>query len=147
MTKARVQLGEGYKAVIQVGTHTIIADEPVSDGGTNAGPNSKQYLLAALGACSAITMKMYAERKKWALEGIEIDLSTERFKTPEYPAYDGEGEFVHEFRQRIHLKGALSEDQKQRLLEIAGKCPVHRALMEPNVAIEELVDKLIAEEG
>ena len=62
-------------------------------------------------------------------------------------AREGEGEFVHEFRQRIHLKGDLSEAQKMRLLEIAGKCPVHRALMEPNVAIEELVDSLIAEEG
>ncbi len=146
MTKATVRLDEGYKAVIQIRDHTLFADEPISDGGTNAGPTSKEYLLAALGACAAITMKMYAQRKQWPLEGVEIDLGTERFKVPDYPAYTGEGEFVHEFRQRIHLKGALSDEQKQRLIEIAGKCPVHRALTEPNYMIEQLVDSIIAEE-
>jgi len=69
--------------------------------GKNAGPTSKEYLLAALGACAAITMKMYAERKNWPFEGVEIDLSTERYNTAEYPAYQGEESFVHEFRQRI----------------------------------------------
>src|SRR5689334_20277305 len=108
MTKATVRLDEGYRAVIQVRDHTLIADEPVSDGGKNAGPTSKEYLLAALGACAAITTKMYAERKKWPLEGVEIDLSTERYNTSEYPAYQGTEEgFVHEFRQRIVFKGAL----------------------------------------
>ena len=146
MTKVRVRLDEGYKATIQVRDHTLIADEPVSDGGTNAGPTSKEYLLAALGACAAITIKMYASRKGWALEGVEIDLSTERHKATNFPAYTGEGEFVHEFRQRIALKGALTDEQKERLLEIAGKCPVHRALTEPNFMLEELVDSIIAEE-
>jgi putative redox protein len=148
MTKATVRLGEGYQAVIQVRDHTLIADEPVSDGGANAGPNAKEYLLAALGACAAITAKMYAERKKWPLEGVEIDLSTERYKTADYPAYQGGGEdFIHEFRQRIVFKGALTQEQKLRLLEIAGKCPVHRALTEPSFMIEELVDSIIAEEA
>nr|AUN37627.1 hypothetical protein [uncultured bacterium] len=147
MTKAVARLDSGYKTVIHVGKHTLIADEPVSDGGTDQGPTAKEYLLAALGACATITMKMYAARKKWPLEGIEIDLSTERFKTGEYPAYSGEGDFVHEFRQQIVFKGDLTEEQKLRLIEIAGKCPVHRALTEPNFMIEELVDQIIAEEA
>jgi len=147
MTKATARLDSGYKTVIQVRNHTLIADEPVSDGGTDAGPSAKEYLLVALGACATITMKMYAERKKWPLEGIEIDLSTERYKTVDYPAFLGDGDFVHEFRQRIVIKGALSEEQKQRLLEIAGKCPVHRVLTEPSFMIETLVDSLIAEEA
>ena len=146
MSKATVRLDSGYKAVIQVRNHTLIADEPESDGGTNQGPTSKEYLLVALGACSSITMKMYAERKKWPLEGIEIDLNTERYKTVDYPAFVGDGDFVHEFRQRILLKGPLTDDQKQRLLEIAGKCPVHRVLTEPSFKIETLVDSIIAEE-
>lgn len=147
MTKASVRLDAGYKTIIQVRDHTLIADEPVSDGGMNAGPNAKEYLLAGLGACAAITAKMYAERKKWPLEGVEIDLSTERFKSAEYPAFEGEGDFIHEFRQRIVFKGALTQEQKLRLLEIAGKCPVHRALTEPSFMIEELVDSIIAEEA
>jgi putative redox protein len=147
MTKAVARLDNGYKTVIHVGKHTLIADEPVSDGGTDQGPTAKEYLLAALGACATITMKMYAARKKWPLEGIEIDLSTERFKTGEYPSYTGEGDFVHEFRQQIVFKGPLTEEQKLRLIEIAGKCPVHRALTEPNFMIEEVVDQIIAEEA
>lgn len=147
MSKATVRLDEGFQAVIQIRNHTLIADEPERDGGNNAGPTSKEMMLASLGACAAITMKMYAKRKGWALEGVEINLSTERFKTGEYPAYGGDGDYVHEFRQRIHLKGDLSDEQKERLLQIAGKCPVHRALTEPNVIIEELVDTIIAEEA
>ena len=147
MTKATVRLDEGYQAVIQIRNHTLIADEPESDGGNNAGPTSKEMLLGALGACAAITVKMYAKRKGWALEGVEIDLSTERFKTEDYPAYTGEGAFVHEFRQRIRFKGDLTDEQKERMLQIAGKCPVHRALDEPTVMIEELVDAIIAEEA
>jgi len=147
MTKATVRLDGGYKTVIQVRNHTLIADEPESDGGTNHGPSAKEYLLAALGACSSITMKMYAERKKWPLEGIEIDLTTERYKTVDYPAFIGDGDFVHEFKQRILLKGPLSDEQKQRLLEISGKCPVHRVLTEPGFMIETLVNEIIAEEA
>ena len=147
MTKATLRLDQGYQATVQVRGFTIISDEPIEDGGTNAGPSPKELLLAALGACAAITAKMYANRKGWALEGVEIDLSTARHKTPDYPAYTGEGDFVHEFRQRIVFKGDLTHEQKLRLLEIAGKCPVHRALTEPSFMIEELVDSIIADEA
>jgi putative redox protein len=147
MTKATARLDSGYKTIIRVRNHTLIADEPVSDGGTDAGPSAKEYLLAALGACATITMKMYAERKKWPLEGVEINLTTERYKTVDYPAFVGDGDFVHEFAQQIVLKGDLTDEQKLRLLEIAGKCPVHRVLTEPSFMIETLVDSLMAEEA
>ena len=140
-------MDEGFKAVVQMRDFTLVLDEPESDGGTNLGPTPKEVMLAALGGCAAITAKMYASRKKWPLEGVEIDLSTDRFKVNDYPAYMGEGEFVHEFRQQIVFKGPLTQEQKDRLLEIAGKCPVHRALTEPNFMIEELVDEIIAEEA
>ncbi len=146
MAKATVRLGEGMKAVIQAREFTLVADEPEDGGGTNLGMTPKEMLLGALGACVAITVRMYAQRKRWALEGIEIDLSTERFKAPDYPAYSGAGDFVHEFRQQIVFKGDLTHEQRERLLEIAGKCPVHRALTEPNFMIEELVDEILAEE-
>ncbi len=146
MSKATLRMDQGFKAVVQMRDFTLILDEPESDGGTNLGPTPKEVMLAALGGCAAITAKMYAARKKWPLESVEIDLSTDRFKVGDYPSYLGEGEFVHEFRQQIVFKGPLTQEQKDRLLEIAGKCPVHRALTEPNFMIEELVDEIIAEE-
>lgn len=146
MTKATLKLDTGFQAVVQMRGFTLVADEPEDEGGTNLGPTPKELLLAALGSCAAITARMYANRKGWKLEGVEIDLSTERHKAPDYPAFTGEGDFVHEFSQRIVFKGDLTHDQKIRLLEIAGKCPVHRALTEPSFMIEELVDSLIADE-
>ncbi len=147
MAKATVRLNEGMQAVIQVREFTLVADEPESDGGTNLGATPKELMLGALGACAAITARMYARRKGWPLEGVEIDLNTDRYKAPDYPAYTGIGDFVHEFSQRIAFKGPLTVEQKERLLEIAGKCPVHRALTEPNFMIEELVDEILAEEA
>lgn len=147
MAKVTVRLDEGMQAVLQARGFSVIADEPESDGGTNLGMTPKELMLGALGACAAMTARMYAQRKGWALEGVEVDLSTERYKKPDYPAYTGTGDFVHEFRQRIHFKGDLTLEQRERLLEIAGKCPVHRALTEPNFMIEELIDGIIAEEA
>jgi len=147
MDHVTLRLDQGYKSVVQIGDHTIIADEPLVEGGSNAGPTPKELLLAALGSCAAITAKMYANRKGWALEGVEIDVTSARHKTLDFPAYQGEGDFVHEFRQRIVFKGDLTGEQKIRLLEIAGKCPVHRALTEPSFLIEELVDSIIADEA
>lgn len=146
MTKVTLRLDQGYLAVTHAGNHTIIAHDPEEEGGVSLGPSAKELLLAALASCAAITAKMYANRKGWALEGVEIDVTTNRHKTSEFPAYQGDGDFVHEFRQRIVFKGDLTHDQKLRLLEIAGKCPVHRALTEPTFMIEELVDSLIADE-
>lgn len=146
MDHVTLRLDQGYKAVTQAGDHTIIAHDPEEPGGVSLGPSAKELLLAALASCAAITAKMYADRKGWALEGVEIDATSARHKTHEFPAYQGEGDFVHEFRQRIVFKGALTDEQKIRLLEIAGKCPVHRALTEPSFMIEELVDSIIADE-
>ncbi len=147
MIKAAVRLDAGHRAVVQMRDFTIVADTPEDDGGTNQGVTPEELLLAALGTCAAITARMYAERKGWQLEGVEVDVSTERYKTLDYPAYTGPGDFVHEFRQRIVFKGDLTPAQKERLLEIAGRCPVHRALTEPSFMIEELVDAIIAEEA
>jgi uncharacterized OsmC-like protein len=143
MSNVVVRLDEGLKTTIQIRDFTIIADEPASDGGTNEGPQPTEYVLAALGACAAITARLYARRKGWPLEGVEIDVSRERFKSSEYASYKGEADFVNEFRQRMHFKGPLTDEQKTRLLEIAGKCPVHRMFTDPAFLVEELV---IAEE-
>lgn len=139
MTQATVKLDEGFKTYITLGDHRVIADEPVSDGGSDAGPSAKELLVGALGSCVAVTVKMYAKRKGWNLEGVEIAVSMEKIKAAEYPAYVGTEEFVNEFRLRIVFKGSLTDEQRERLLEIAGKCPVHRILTQPNFVIDELV--------
>jgi uncharacterized OsmC-like protein len=139
MAQVKVQAGASYKTVISAGDQTWIADEPVSEGGEGAGPTPMQMLLGALGACAAITVRMYALRKGWPLEGVEIVVDHEKFKKIDYPAYTGESDLVNELRQAIVFRGPLTEEQKLRLLEIAGKCPVHRVLTQPNFLLEELL--------
>lgn len=113
--------GKGrYQQQVIAGQHQLIADEPVSMGGSDAGPAPFDYLMAGLGACTSMTLRMYAERKALPLTRIQVELSHEKIEI------DGIQ------RDRIHrditLEGDLTPEQRQRLLEIAGKCPVHRAL-------------------
>ncbi|MDX2163502.1 MAG: OsmC family protein [bacterium] len=135
----RVHLEQGYKTVIEARGLTVIADEPVEDGGTNQGFKPSELLVSALAACAAITCKMYAARKGWNLERIEIEAGYERLKAVDYPTYQGDSDIVHEFQQRIRFIGDLTDDQRTRLLEIAGKCPVHRVLASPSFLVEELM--------
>jgi putative redox protein len=138
MTKAKLRVGEGLRTTVQLRDHTLIVDEPAVDGGTDQGPTPTELLLASLGACAAITCKMYAARKGWALEGVQIDLSMEKIKALDYPSYSGAADFINEFRQRITFKGDLTQEQRERLLQIAGRCPIHRILTAPNFLYEEL---------
>ena len=139
MSSVKLRQDEGLRTTIQAGNHTIIVDEPAIDGGTDLGPTPMDLVLSALGACAAITAKMYAARKGWPLEGVEIDVSMEKFKGVDYPGYIGSSDFVHEFRQGIVFKGPLTHEQRERLLQIAGKCPVHRLFTTPSFLFEELV--------
>ncbi|MFN8528386.1 MAG: OsmC family protein [Anaerolineae bacterium] len=134
-----LRLDDGYKAIITTRGLTLIADEPPEDGGTNQGMKPTELLIASLAACAAITAKMYAQRKGWPLTSVEIDADFEKIKARDYPAYQGESDIIHEIKQRIIFKGDLDADQRARLLEIAGKCPVHRVLTSPNFLIEELL--------
>lgn len=114
--------GQGrYQQTIRVGQHTFLADEPVSIGGADAGPAPFDYLLAALGACTSMTLRMYAEIKQLPLTGIHVELTHEKIEV------DGKGKVDH-IKRLITLSGDLSEAQRVRLLEIANKCPVHRTL-------------------
>ncbi|MBE2271060.1 MAG: OsmC family protein [Anaerolinea sp.] len=139
MVNVTVRLEDGYKTLIETRNVTAVADEPLEEGGTNLGPTPRELLLGALGACAAITARMYALRKGWALEGVEVSVSMDKLKAADYPGYTGSSENVNEFRQMIHFKGDLTDEQRERLLQIAGKCPVHRILMDDNIIIEELL--------
>ncbi len=142
MAKVKVHQDAGYKTVIEARGLTVISDEPVADGGTNLGMEPPELLLAALGACAAITAKMYAERKGWKVDSIDIDIDMERFKAHEYPAYQGESDILHEIKQALVIKGDLTLEQKTRLVEIAGKCPVHRVLSSPTFLFETLAETI-----
>ncbi len=140
MTKAIVRQGNSLKTTITARHHTWISDEPVADGGEDAGPMATEVLLGAVGACVAMTVRFYAQRKGWPLEGVDIDLEMERYKKSDYPAYTGDSEIVNEFKQRLVFHGPLTDEQKKRLLEIAGKCPVHKILTQHNVFDDRMIE-------
>lgn len=141
MSKAHVYLGKiGYKTEITAGGHQWLADEPEDAGGTNTGPTPMQMLVGALGACMAITVRLYAERKKWPLEGVDVELDLERFAGQDYAAYEGDALFVHEIQNVITFHGPLDDSQREKLMEIVNKCPVHRVLENPVFFVDELLN-------
>lgn len=125
--------GQGrYQQDITVGQHVLIADEPLSVGGADAGPPPFDFLMAGLGACTSMTLRMYAERKGLALTRVSVALSHEKI--------DFEGKPRDRINRTITLEGELSEEQRQRLLEIAEKCPLHRALSQPLLIASSLAE-------
>jgi len=118
---AKVALGsQNYKTIVLVGGHEIIADEPLELGGSNEGPTATHLLLSSLGACTAATMRMYAERKDWNLGDIAIDMSIEQ--------ENRNGQMFSEISREISFGEELSPDQHERMLLIADKCPIHKTL-------------------
>ncbi|WP_342075367.1 bifunctional alpha/beta hydrolase/OsmC family protein [Yoonia sp. SS1-5] len=115
----------GFLQDIQSGPHHLPADEPVKFGGTNKGPSPYGLIAAGLGACTSMTVRMYARRKGWPLSGISVDIM--HAKEHAEDAADP-GAKVDHFERVVHLTGDLSDDQRARLLEIADKCPVHKTL-------------------
>jgi len=113
---------------INAGAHTFYADEPVDAGGDNAGPDPYELLLAALGACTSMTLQLYARRKGWPLEDVEVRMSHRRDYARDCQDCDTQPVQIDQIERRITLKGQLDQAQRTRLLEVAEKCPVHRTL-------------------
>jgi len=125
--------GKGrYQQEVRVGQHRLLADEPESVGGADAGPAPFDFLMAALGACTSMTLRMYAERKEIALTGVSVEMDHEKI--------DIDGKPRDRINRRITLSGDLSAEQRQRMLEIANKCPVHRALSQPLLIASSLTE-------
>ncbi len=115
---------------VRAGRHELVADEPTSVGGKDAGPSPYDYLLAGLGACTSMTLRMYADRKKWPLEGVSVTLRHSRIHAEDCKECESETGYVDRLERDIHVAGdALDDEQRARLLEIANKCPVHRTLL------------------
>jgi uncharacterized OsmC-like protein len=128
--QARVvaRTGEGLRTEVSSGGHTVIADEPTSLGGTDVGPTPYDYLLAALGGCTAMTLRMYADRKGWPLESVTVRLSQDRVHATDCEECETEEGRIDRIEREIELEGPLDEKQRRRLLEVADMCPVHRTL-------------------
>ncbi len=117
-----------FTQTISSDAHVWLADEPLKVGGKNLGPDPYEHLLAALGACTSMTMRMYADRKKWPLQDIKIDLSHARTYVKDCENCEGENSQIDTLSREIELVGPLTEEQKQSLLIISEKCPIHKTL-------------------
>jgi putative redox protein len=131
-----------YAQVIYDGRHRLTADEPVEAGGLDTGPSPYRLLLGALGACTSMTLRMYATRKNWPLERIAVRLRHGKTYGQDCAAaVDSKPVKIDRIEREIELTGSLTEEQRRRLLEIADKCPVHQTLERRN----EIVTALRAE--
>ncbi len=113
---------------IRTGRHLLAADEPVALGGGGSGPGPYEYLLAALGACTSMTIRMYATRKDWPLRRVSVQLRHSRIHAEDCADCETKAGMVDRIERDIALEGDLSAEQRARLMEIADKCPMHRTL-------------------
>ena len=118
----------GFAQEIVAGPHRLAADEPVSVGGTDTGPSPYDFLLAALGACTSITVGMYARRKGWPLEEGTVNLRQSKIHATDCAERETKEGMLDRIERDIHFAGSLTNEQRSKLLEIANKCPVHRTL-------------------
>ncbi|MCG8320774.1 MAG: bifunctional alpha/beta hydrolase/OsmC family protein [Cytophagales bacterium] len=119
---------DGFTTQIKAGKHHLLADEPTSVGGKDLGPTPYGYLLAALGACTSMTLRMYAERKNWPLERARVHLEHAKVHSQDCEACETKDGYIDHIDREIELEGPLDDQQKVRLMEIADRCPVHKTL-------------------
>jgi len=124
---ARTQI-DGFRTDIQAGSHSLIADEPTDVGGTDLGPGPYDFLAAALASCTTMTLRMYANHKKLALRSATVTVNHGRVHAKDCIDCDQADGWIHEFQRELVLDGELSDEQRQRMLEIADRCPVHKTL-------------------
>ena len=118
----------GFAQEIHAGPHRLHADEPGSAGGTDTGPSPYDLLLASLGACTSMTVAMYARRKAWPLEEVTVHLRHSKIHAADCAECETKEGLLDRIDRDIHFVGPLTDEQRAKLLEIANKCPVHRTL-------------------
>jgi putative redox protein len=132
--------GVGFATRLRVGRHALNADEPASAGGSDTGPSPYGYLLAALGSCTNMTIRMYARKKNWPLAAVDVRLTHDRIHAEDCESCETEEGRVDRIVKRVTVHGdALTEEQRARLVEIGDRCPVNRTL-QSEIAIESESD-------
>ena len=129
MRRALARRRQGYEHEVEIRDHRLIVDESEDHGGSNAGPRPTELMAASLATCTAITIEMYAKRKGWEIGEVAVDVDYE-------PAQRGS---PTKFKMKVLLPKELPEEQRERLMQIAAKCPVHRTL-EGEVMFDESVE-------
>ena len=119
---------DNFTTSIQTKNHTLIADEPASVGGSDFGPSPYEYLNAALAACTVMTLKMYAERKKWDLKEVFVYISHSRKHSDDLKVVTDKPKYLDHISKKLKFVGDLTEEQKERLKEISSRCPVHKTI-------------------
>jgi uncharacterized OsmC-like protein len=123
-----VGAASGFANEVVAGAHRLRADEPASAGGTDSGPGPYDLLLAALGSCTSMTISLYARRRKWPLESVTVRLRHSRIYARDCEDCETKDGRIDRIEREITLKGELEGEQRQALLAIADKCPVHNTL-------------------
>lgn len=132
-------IDDNFTTSIQMGNHFVQADEPIDVGGDNFGPSPYDLLNASLAACTAMTLKLYAERKKWPLEDVYVYLSHSKRHMSDMGSEGSASKSIDYISKKLELHGDLDDTQRERLKEIAAKCPVHKTLQNEVVIETELV--------
>ena len=128
----------GLTTSVRARSHRMLADEPLELGGADAGATPYEYLLAGLGACTAMTLRLYADRKGWPLEGVRVRLEHARVHAVDCEECSEKEGMLDRVDRAIRVEGPLDSDQRHRLFEIANRCPVHRTLTSAVHVISEL---------
>jgi len=136
---ASLDAEDGFTAQMKVGNHYMLADEPESFGGNNFGPSPYELVSAGLSACTVMTIQMYAKRKGWPLENVEVHTSYSKTHAEDCAACETDTAKIDTFHRELKLSGDLDQKQIDRLLEIADKCPVHKTLYSETQIITKLI--------
>ena len=129
MATVKAQLGSGVRTEIIARQHTWFADEPAALGGSDEGPNPYELLLGSLAACTAITLRLYANHKGIELDGVDIDIEFDRVHAEDCMECDeADGGLIERMRSSVTFRGTFDEAQKKRLAQVAQRCPVHKTL-------------------
>jgi putative redox protein len=117
-----------FAEIVTSGRHVLLADEPLANGGNDTGPDPYDYLLAALGSCTAMTLRVYARMKKWPLQKVRVQLAHDKIYAADCADCETKEGKVDRIERTVVLEGPLDDEQRERLLEIADRCPVHKTL-------------------